>query len=55
MRIKKQRQESEENLRLAVSDAPVPMVIHDDEDRILHMSRGWAETSGYSLADTPTI
>ena len=49
------RLESEEHLRLAVTDAPVPMVIHDEQDRILHMSRGWAETSGHSLADTPTI
>jgi PAS domain S-box-containing protein len=49
------RQQSEERMRLAVSDAPVPMIIHDDEDHILHMSKGWSEHSGYTLADTPTI
>ncbi len=49
------RQQSEERLRRAVAGAPVPMIIHDDEDHILHMSRGWADISGYTLADTPTI
>jgi PAS domain S-box-containing protein len=49
------RQQSEENLRLAVTDAPVPMLIHDDGDQILHMSRGWSDYSGFSLAETPTI
>jgi PAS domain S-box-containing protein len=49
------RLQSEERLRRAVTDAPVPMVIHDDQDHILHMSRGWTDYSGYALADTPTI
>jgi len=49
------RMQSEERLRRAVADAPVPMVIHDDADHILHMSRGWSEYSGYTLQDTPTI
>jgi PAS domain S-box-containing protein len=48
------RQASEEQIRLAVTEAPVPMVVHD-ESQILHMSRGWTETSGYSIEDTPTI
>ncbi|HEX5214926.1 MAG TPA: PAS domain S-box protein [Vicinamibacterales bacterium] len=49
------RQQSEERLKRAVAGAPVPMIIHDDADHILHMSRGWADISGYTLADTPTI
>ena len=49
------RLQSEERLRVAVTDAPVPMIIHDDEDHILHMSKGWSELSGYTIADTPTI
>ena len=46
---------SEERLRRAVSDAPVPTIIHDADGRILHMSSGWSSLSGLSLTDTPTI
>jgi PAS domain S-box-containing protein len=49
-----QHKQSEERLRRAVTDAPVPMIIHDG-DRILHMSRGWTSISGYLLAETPTL
>jgi PAS domain S-box-containing protein len=49
-----QHTESEERLRRAVTGAPIPMIIHDG-DRILHMSRGWTELSGYLLAETPTL
>jgi len=51
----RQRLESEDRLRHAVSEAPVPMVIHDEAGRILHMSQGWTDYSGYSIEDTPTI
>jgi PAS domain S-box-containing protein len=49
-----QHTQSEERLRRAVTGAPVPMIIHDG-DRILHMSRGWTQLSGYRLAEAPTI
>jgi len=51
----RQRLESEDRLRHAITEAPVPMVIHDEAGRILHMSQGWTDYSGYSLEDTPTI
>jgi len=50
-----ERIRSEERLRRAVADAPVPTIIHDDTGHILHMSRGWSAYSGYSLKDTPTV
>jgi len=50
-----ERARSEERLRRAVTDAPVPMVIHDADGRILHMSRGWSLYSGYTLAESPTL
>lgn len=50
-----QRMRSEERLLRAVTEAPVPMVIHDDADQILHMSQGWTTSSGYSIEDAPTI
>ena len=45
---------SEGRLRRAVTQAPVPMVIHDEDD-ILHVSEGWTRQSGYSLGETPTV
>jgi PAS domain S-box-containing protein len=50
-----QRLFSEERLRRAVTDAPVPMMIHDDADHVLHLSQGWTDHSGYALKDVPTI
>ncbi|MEO8484048.1 MAG: PAS domain S-box protein [Acidobacteriota bacterium] len=49
-----QHSHSEERLRRAVTGAPIPMIIHDG-DRILHMSRGWIQLSGYRLAEAPTV
>ena len=49
------RRQSEDRLRRAVADAPVPMIIHDDAQQILHMSRGWSDLSGYTLEDTPKL
>jgi PAS domain S-box-containing protein len=51
----RERKQSEERLRRAVEDAPVPMIIYDDDDHILHMSRGWTQYSGYTIEEVPTI
>jgi PAS domain S-box-containing protein len=50
-----ERIRSEERLRRAVTDAPVPMAIHDETGQILHLSRGWSRSSGYQATDTPTL
>ena len=34
---------------------PLPVIIHDDQDRILQMSEGWTHFSGYTLADVHTM
>src|SRR5262249_44985927 len=34
---------------------PLPVIIHDDQDRILQISEGWTHFSGYTLADVHTI
>jgi PAS domain S-box-containing protein len=51
----RERRQSEERLRRAITGAPVPMVVHDDADTILDMSDGWTAFSGYTMQDTPTI
>lgn len=45
---------SEERFRLAVLEAPIPLLIHDEDDKILQMSKGWTRFSGYTLEDIPT-
>ena len=47
--------ESELRLRRAITESPIPMIIHDENDNILELSKGWTKESGYSLEDTPTI
>lgn len=47
--------ESENRLRRAVAESPFPTIIHDEDDRILEVSKGWTNYSGYTIADIPTI
>jgi PAS domain S-box-containing protein len=49
------RASSEERLRRAVADAPIPMIIHDEGEQILYMSRGWSDLCGYGLQATPKV
>lgn len=46
---------SEDQFRRAVSEAPIPILIHDEDDRNLQVSSGWARFSGYTLDDIPTM
>src|SRR5262245_48124733 len=38
-----------------IATFPLPVIIHDDQDRILQMSAGWTHFSGYTLADVHTL
>jgi PAS domain S-box-containing protein len=42
-------------LNRAIIESPIPIIIHDENDCILQMSRGWTRFSGYALEDIPTI
>ncbi len=46
---------SEERFRQAITRAPVPMIIHDENDTILAMSEGWTRVSEYTMDDIPTF
>lgn len=39
----------------AFFNAPFPIVIHNDEDKVLHVNRCWTVMTGYTLADVPTV
>lgn len=47
--------ESEELFRRSIVDSPIPVMIHDEHDRILQLSSGWTHFSGYTLEDLPTL
>jgi two-component system CheB/CheR fusion protein len=47
--------ESEEQLRRAVEDAPIPVIMHAEDGEVLQISRTWTELTGYTIADAPTF
>ena len=47
--------ESETRFRRAILEAPIPMLIHDEDDHCYQISKGWTKFSGYTLEDIPTI
>jgi PAS domain S-box-containing protein len=46
--------ETEHQFRAAMIAAPIPVMMHAADGRILLLSRAWTELSGYSEADLPT-
>ena len=47
--------ESERRMHLAIANSPIPIMIHDELDNVLQLSRGWTKFSGYTIEDIPTI
>lgn len=47
--------DSENRWRRAITDSPIPIMIHDEDDNILQLSNGWTKYSGYTIADIPTL
>ncbi|HEX4997182.1 MAG TPA: ATP-binding protein [Terriglobia bacterium] len=39
----------------AIAECPIPLVVHDENDRVLQVSKGWTRFSGYTMEDIPTI
>ncbi|MBF0619999.1 MAG: PAS domain S-box protein [Candidatus Omnitrophica bacterium] len=46
--------ESEQRFRLAITEAPFPLMIHAEDGTVIAVSRTWTEITGYALADIPT-
>jgi two-component system CheB/CheR fusion protein len=46
---------SEEQFRRAIEEAPIPVIMHAEDGQVLQISRTWAELTGYSLEDIPTL
>lgn len=47
--------ESETQFRRAISNAPIPIAIHDESGSILELSKGWLECSGFAIDDIPNL
>lgn len=54
-RVADHLQESERQLRTAMTRTPIPAMIYDEEGVVRLLSEGWTEYSGYTLADIPTL
>jgi PAS domain S-box-containing protein len=46
---------SEDQFRHAIVEAPIPILMHAEDGRILAMSRAWTALSGYTRDDIPTF
>ncbi|HYQ58588.1 MAG TPA: PAS domain S-box protein [Draconibacterium sp.] len=46
---------SEERFRKAVLLAPIPIMVFDQNGKILYLSQGWKQLSGYTIEQIPTI
>jgi PAS domain S-box-containing protein len=40
---------SEEQLRRAIEDAPIPVIMHAEDGEVLQISRSWTELTGYTI------
>jgi PAS domain S-box-containing protein len=47
--------QSEERFRMAIVNAPFPIMIHADDGQVVQVSSAWSGLSGYALSDIPTI
>jgi PAS domain S-box-containing protein len=47
--------DSEERFRLALSTAPIPIMLHAEDGEVLMLSQAWTDLTGYALADIPTM
>lgn len=46
---------SEERFRKAILQAPIPLMVHDEDGKVLYISKGWTKYSGYVIDEIPTI
>ena len=47
--------ESDQRLRWALQQAPIPIMIHSDNGQIVELNRAWQEITGYSIEEIPTL
>jgi PAS domain S-box-containing protein len=58
VRLAKSHSSKREILRLLnrlIAESPIPLIIQDENNRILQISKGWTRFSGYTIEDIPTL
>jgi len=50
-----QLKESENRLSNALDNAPIPIMLRNEDGKVLKVSKKWTEVSGYTIEDIPTI
>ena len=46
--------ESEERFQRALTNAPLPIMLHTEDGEVLFINKAWSDLSGYTLQDIPT-
>ncbi len=46
---------SEEQLRRAIEDAPIPVIMHAEDGQVLQLSKTWTTLTGFSISDIPSF
>ena len=54
-RAAEELKDKEERWKRAIASSPVPIMIHDEDDKVLQISSGWTNFSGYTIDDIPTL
>jgi len=54
-RIESNLRESEEQLRRAIENAPIPVIMHAEDGQVLQISKTWTRLTGYRREDIPTF
>jgi PAS domain S-box-containing protein len=47
--------ESDHRLRWALQQAPIPIMIHSDDGKVIDLNRAWQRITGYSIEEIPTL
>jgi PAS domain S-box-containing protein len=55
VKVQKALKESNEKFSRAIHYAPFPIMIHAENGKVLAISQGWIDLSGYTLFDIPTV
>ncbi|MCC6728131.1 MAG: PAS domain S-box protein [Chthonomonadales bacterium] len=55
VRAEEARRATEAQLRKAILEAPLPIMLHAEDGEVLQISRAWTEITGYTPAEIPTV
>jgi PAS domain S-box-containing protein len=54
-RVEEKLKDSEEHFRESIMNAPLPVMIHKENGKVVSINKAWTEITGYTLDEIPTI